>query len=361
MASEFLRRPPGKIAGLLPVLSIACAVEDVVPCTEIGSRTFESLDELLATADIACIQGDVRVDLLDADGTDRSVELHWSEVQGSVAFRGFATSSQLRFPSLTSVSGHLSFQDSPFQRLDLPLLVAVGGSLTLTSATELTSLRLPSLDEVDGNVSIQNCDALTLVELGAERLFVGASLQFSENESIEVIDLQDLEIGGGVEIIQNARLASAIGPESANPLTLVEVRQNPELLEISGFGSESVTAISINLNPSLVEISAFADATEIGALTLTYNSSFSRVTGFRRVGLLHFLFAIYNGEISSDEIIEALAGATPSTMKVGGNRGDTVPYTGDCPWSGDGICDEAETREVYGTGLCARDPDCSRD
>lgn len=69
----------------------------------------------------------------------------------------------LNLDGLTRVSGDMSFISNTFESLDLPSMVDIAGTLTLTDNTQLNNLSMAKLGHLGGALSVSGNNKLTSI------------------------------------------------------------------------------------------------------------------------------------------------------------------------------------------------------
>ena len=98
----------------------------------------------------------------------------------------------------------------------------------------------------------------------------------------------------------------------------------------------------------------FAGVSTLVALGVSGHDALVAVDGWPNLESVDHLSVVGNPSMPPSAVSAAFEGVEVAFLKVDGNAGQPVPHVEDCPWLGDGECDEA-----LGTGLCTSDPgDC---
>jgi hypothetical protein len=64
---------------------------------------------------------------------------------------------------------------------------------------------------------------------------------------------------------------------------------------------------------------------------------------------------VTNNPALDDTALRRLVGIDNAHVRIAGNLGQALPLA-DCPWTGDGICDDVQ--HPYGVCAAGTDPDC---
>ena len=151
------------------------------------------------------------------------------------------------------------------------LIIGAPHFCTVTSLSPINSIV-----EIQGSLSIQYCPRLT-----------------------DIADFQSLvSVTGSISVYFNQNLTAISGFSSLRNVTNLQITQNPELLTVTGFSRLSVISgyFEIDRNPALYSISGFRllqtiQGTEVilgHALTLTYNTNLTDLSGFSSLSRIQF-------------------------------------------------------------------------
>ena len=138
---------------------------------------------------------------------DSVAAVGYERVAGSLVIGGVANLDGLG--TISTIDGDLSGQigasrNGTIQRVELPGLQSVGGTVRLQFTPQLASVRLPNL-QTAGGVSLRNADLLTEVDLSGLEV-VGGDLALLRNALVEVSLPRLREVGGELSVSEpNAR------------------------------------------------------------------------------------------------------------------------------------------------------------
>ena len=216
------------------------------------------------------------------------------------------------FHPYTCITGTLSIVDSELESVELPNLMAIGGSLIIEDAPLLTDLAgLENLVSVGQDIGLRGNDALVDLEGLNSLITIGGSIMVLENDSLRnlggfseyvstipgsiiISDNPVLEtlhglqgirtVGGDVIIFSNETLNTLEGLES---LTFVEgsllLEENPGLLDCTGLsGLAKVSGdLEIVRNDGLISFDCIGDLSIVNTLTIEGNASLTDLSGLR--------------------------------------------------------------------------------
>jgi hypothetical protein len=226
------------------------------------------------------------------------------------------------FQSWSCINGSLSIWRAEIQKLHLPSLAKVTGSLTITDNLKLLSLEgLDGLTEVSGSIEIGfNIALVDLKGLSSLRK-VENDFRIYQNASLESLDgLKDLS-ARRILIVGNDSLASLEGMTDVSTET-VYISSNPSLLSLTGlndiyfkelaivdndalsrfgeFGSlnfSSVDGMRVEQNDALIDFQGMDNLELVnGEILVVANRSLTSLNGLDKLGRIRSNFAIKSND-----------------------------------------------------------------
>jgi hypothetical protein len=187
----------------------------------------------------ACPNGDVlNGDYVLASADDAKRIASCTAITGSLRVAGDASLGTLELPMLAAVGSLELAGCKALGNVALPLLAMVHGDLKIDNNEALTRVSLPHLASVGGTLEFYNDTRLT--EFSAPALATARDLLVQSNLALNALDLPVLEsISGepglvrGLNIGQNAALASLSLPALNQIADTVEIRANDKLTTVS--------------------------------------------------------------------------------------------------------------------------------
>jgi hypothetical protein len=317
------------------------------------------------------------------DGLDHLESVASLSLRGVLAPSLRALAGMTRFvpfadETFSPIAGHVFVDHCP-ELTDLSGLERLEGLTTLTvqNNAKLTSLRgiqiperMASLTVWDGPVDdLGDISRLTEVSgglwfnhtalrsaAGLERVARVDQLQFWGNPA-----LTDLSALGALtelrylNVTENPQLTRLPAFDGLQRLTGLSVTNNDLLREIPsmpGVGSLRDGGF-IEKNASLERVFAGSELTEAYQLRVADNPNLS-VLDLDRLEKVTDLW-VTNNPALDDTALRRLVGIDNAHVRIAGNLGQALPLA-DCPWTGDGICDDVQ--HPYGVCAAGTDPDC---
>lgn len=273
-------------------------------------------------------------------------------------------------------SGRLFIDHSP-ELSDLGGLERLEGlrAVVLRSNAKLTSLRGIQLPEVMDQLEIWDSPVADLGDVsrltqvrttlgfnqtalqtaaGLERVTQVEDLQFWGNAALR--DLSALSALQEVRYLifnENPQLETPPALDELQSLTGLVVSDNPKLRELPRTAVRDAREIWIERNASLERVLGLSEVRQVYQMRVADNPQLSVLD----LGQLQTVTELWvtNNPVLDDGALQPLSTMQYATVRVGGNLGQIVPLA-QCPWTGDGLCDEVQ--HPYGICAAGTDPDC---
>ncbi len=312
-------------------------------------------------------------------------------LRGSLELTDFTDSTLQSLESLEVVCGELTVVGTELRDLSgLPNLREVG-QINLEGNDDLRSLTgLSALEHIERELSVTYNGSLEDLA-GLERIEVISGVRIGDNERLASVDalsslliaghlffrdlpqvreirFPSLELAGSIAVTRMAELRTLdLGPLQGGDALLVN--DNPKLQSIEGSGALTIlrnrdadhrTLVLRDL-PELTDVSGLASLAEIGASLEIWDTGLTDLDDLGALDVIGGPFTVLRNRALPGNVALAFGDQWPNEPhKIGANLGDE-PYADECPWSGDGQCDDLwdSRRDEEGTGLCESDPyDC---
>lgn len=236
-------------------------------------------------------------------GSDPSAEPALTTLAGDVTIGDATDAAALR--GVDEIGGDLVVDGAALERLELPELRRLGGSLVVWRAPDLATVSVPALEEVGGDVSLYDLDAFDSFAGFSALTTVGGSLSvtrvplvrdFAGLEGLEGLGdelyLYHLEglrsadglsslasIGGDLQVLEAYALRELRLP-ALRSAGRVELFEADALTRVDLPALETVEGYELHECGSMVDLGSFPRVTALASLAVEWDAALSSLDGF---------------------------------------------------------------------------------
>jgi hypothetical protein len=280
------------------------------------------------------------VEIRDQAGLDRLSGCE--RLVGALTLYAFEGMDETPLRSLRGVDGSVSVEgDSGFSVAD-PL--AGFRSLEEVGALKVSGIPRLSLEglesaTVSGGLQLSGVAQL-IAPAGAPHLGRDVWLEIDASP-----ELRDLQAFAGVTALRALRLYQT-GIENLDALSsmvelsMLDLYDNARLQQIDGLaGVQRVTQARISENPALTSLAGLAALRQVGGLQVEHNSALVELA-LPLLSEAGIIVVHRNATLDDTTLASMVRLPAPAVVKIASN-GSGPSRLDPCPWSGDGVCDEA--------------------